>query len=208
MVAVVDHQRRLAAVDADALSNCRSACWLQRGRPSNRATRPCRAPLPALGHHARGHRRGEHDVVVEVVEHRLDIVSVPGPHPPVRIAVRVGELAMTVSLSRSPRTRTGAFVRTSVNDSGCRRAVATSNLPRPGVIADLWPSGWPRRSASPWQRSGSSSRSSGQTAHCCAGVQRRRTADIEEVSQLERMAGTERERQRAATAPALERRGR
>ena len=89
VVAVVDHQRRLAAVDADDLE-LEVGLLGQRGRPVLPQRGLTAHHSPTLGHHARGHRRGEQDVVVEVFEHRLDIVCVPGPHPLVRVALRVG----------------------------------------------------------------------------------------------------------------------
>jgi len=89
VVAVVDHQRRLAAVDADH-PELEVGLAGQRGRPVLPQRGLTTHRSPTLGHHARGHRRGEQDVVVEVFEHRLDIVCVPGPHPPVCVALRVG----------------------------------------------------------------------------------------------------------------------
>ena len=61
--------------------------------------------------------------------------------------------------------------------------------------------------AIPRRRTGSSSRSSDPTAPA-ARVQRRSTADVEQVAQFQRMAGTHRERQLCATLPAPARRDR
>ena len=131
-------------------------------------------------------------------EHRLDVVGVPRAHPSSANAVGsgVGIRGPAFPWAGSPRTRTGGLSSKSVTTrlpSGCSDIQAARRRRR---RARATPAGR-RIAARRWRRTGSSSRSSGPTASVAPGPAAGAPPIVEEIAQLQRMAGADGKRQRA-----------